>query len=65
MDIAGLNLGPKEEDFVEEEPPKAAIALDKLLEQIKAELETQNKAEKRALSLVVIGTHSRPSFLTT
>ncbi|KAI0736114.1 EF Tu GTP binding domain-containing protein [Fomitopsis betulina] len=55
MDIAGLNLGPKEEDFVEEEPPKAAIALDKLLEQIKAELETQNKAEKRALSLVVIG----------
>ena len=61
LDIAGLNLGPKEEDseLVEEEPPKAAIALDRLLEQVKAELEAQEKAEKRGLSLVVIGTVSR------
>ena len=55
LDIAGLNLGPKEEEIVEEEPPKAAIALDKLLEQVKAELEAQEKSEKRGLSLVVIG----------
>lgn len=55
LDIAGLNLGPKEEEIIEEEPPKAAIALDKLLEQVKAELATQGKAEKRGLSLVVIG----------
>lgn len=44
---------------MEEEPPKAAVALDKLLEQVKAELEAQEKAEKRGLSLVVIGTVSR------
>ena len=55
LDISGLNLGQKDEPVVEEEPPKAAIALDKLLEQVKAELRAQEHAEKRGLSLVVIG----------
>ncbi|TFY69490.1 hypothetical protein EVJ58_g378 [Rhodofomes roseus] len=55
MDISGLNLAPKDEPIVEEEPPKVAIALDKLLEQVKAELQTQEQAERRGLSLVVIG----------
>lgn len=55
MDISGLNLAPKDEPIVEEEPPKAAIALDKLLEQVRAELRAQEQVEKRGLSLVVIG----------
>ncbi|KAH9938501.1 uncharacterized protein B0H18DRAFT_1205725 [Fomitopsis serialis] len=55
MDISGLNLALKDEPIVEEEPPKVAIAFDKLLEQVRAELQAQEHGEKRGLSLVVIG----------
>ncbi|PCH41328.1 hypothetical protein WOLCODRAFT_137327 [Wolfiporia cocos MD-104 SS10] len=55
LDISALNLTAKEDAPVEEEPPKPTIALEKLLEEVRKEMDTQERSEKRSLSLVVIG----------
>ncbi|CCM03373.1 uncharacterized protein FIBRA_05503 [Fibroporia radiculosa] len=54
LDLSALNIRPKEEP-VQEEPLKAAIALEKVLDEVRTVLQAQEKNEKRALSLVVIG----------
>ncbi|KAJ7067973.1 P-loop containing nucleoside triphosphate hydrolase protein [Mycena amicta] len=53
LDLSALNLVNNEAPKVEE-VPKASYARDKLLEEVRASLETQGKG-KRALSIVVIG----------
>ncbi|KAJ3484999.1 hypothetical protein NLI96_g5250 [Meripilus lineatus] len=53
LDLAALNLTAKEEVVVEEPPPKITIAREKVLEEARKALE--NKDDKKAVSLVVIG----------
>ncbi|KAI0939644.1 hypothetical protein AcW1_004605 [Taiwanofungus camphoratus] len=55
LDLSALNLHSKEDPRHQEEPQKGAIALDKLLEEARKELEAQKASERTALSLVVIG----------
>jgi hypothetical protein len=56
LDLAGLNLGEKEEaESADFEVPKVTIAREKLLEEVAATLASQQK-DSPALSLVVIGT---------
>jgi hypothetical protein len=54
FDVAGLNLGEKEEEEANVEVPKVAIAREKLLEVVASTLASQQK-ESPAVSLVVIG----------
>jgi elongation factor 1 alpha-like protein len=55
LDISALNLGPKEADEqVEEEPPKLALARDRLLEEVQTALKKQSE-EKEGVNLVVVG----------
>jgi elongation factor 1 alpha-like protein len=55
LDMAALNLGPKEDqEPADGEVPKVALAREKLLEEVKATLAIQNK-KSPAISLVVIG----------
>lgn len=52
--MAGLNLEDKEE-VVDEEPPKAALARDKLLEEVRRSLQERVEKDKAGINLVVIG----------
>lgn len=54
LDLAALNLTAREEVVVEEPPPKITIAREKVLEEARKALE--GKDDKKAISLVVIGT---------
>lgn len=55
LDISGLNLGKKDAPQTEEPPPKASMSRDKLLEEVRKALDAQDKEQRKALSLVVIG----------
>lgn len=55
LDMQGLNLGEKDEDVVDEPPPKMSIAREKVLEEAKKALEEEQKSGKKGVSLVVIG----------
>lgn len=54
LDMAALNLLPKEEEPVNEPPPKMALERGKLLQEVRKALEGQG-GDKKAVSLVVIG----------
>ncbi|KAJ8522995.1 hypothetical protein ONZ45_g508 [Pleurotus djamor] len=55
LDLSALNLGPNDDTpTIVEEPPKISFAREKLLEEAKRALETQNQ-DKKGVSLVVIG----------
>lgn len=56
LDMQGLNLGDKEEDVVDEPPPKMSLAREKVLEEAKKAIEDEQKSGKKGVSLVVIGT---------
>ncbi|KAI0032036.1 EF Tu GTP binding domain-containing protein [Vararia minispora EC-137] len=53
LDIAGMNLGP-EENEKDEAPPKVSLAREKVIADAKAEIEA-DKLGRKAVSLVVIG----------
>ncbi|TFK73002.1 hypothetical protein BDN72DRAFT_835319 [Pluteus cervinus] len=54
LDLSGMNLGSKEDvTNVVEEPPKVAIAKEKLIEEVKKTMEAET--QKKGLNLVVIG----------
>ncbi|KAL6298107.1 EF Tu GTP binding domain-containing protein, partial [Sparassis latifolia] len=57
IDLSALNLTSEVDTLPPEEDPtpKPTIAMDKLLEQARKELEVEEKSQKKALSLVVIG----------
>jgi elongation factor 1 alpha-like protein len=56
FDLSGLNLTAEDNTLsLTEEPPKVAIARDKLLEEVKRTLESQGVDDKKGVSLVVIG----------
>ncbi|KAH9850047.1 hypothetical protein C2E23DRAFT_905383 [Lenzites betulinus] len=56
LDIAGLNLNDETPaEYIPEEPAKPPAAIEKLIVEAKAALAAQEQAEKRSLSLVVIG----------
>ena len=55
LDISGLNLGKKDAPQTEEPPPTASMSRDKLLEEVRKALDAQDKEQRKALSLVVIG----------
>ncbi|CDO74289.1 hypothetical protein BN946_scf184663.g10 [Trametes cinnabarina] len=56
LDMAGLNLNDENPaELVPEEPPKTSAAIEKLIEEAKATLSTQEQGDRRSLSLVVIG----------
>ena len=55
MDMAGLNLGGKLSDVQEaEEPPKMALAKEKVLEEARKAIE-QGDGGKKSLNIVVVG----------
>lgn len=54
LDMAALNLLPKEEEPVDEPAPKIALERGKLLQEVREVLEGQG-GDKKAISLVVIG----------
>lgn len=55
LDIAALNLAPKEEPVrIDEPPPKMALEREKLLEEARKLIESSGK-DKKSVSLVVIG----------
>lgn len=54
LDMAALNLLPKEEESVDEPAPKIALERGKLLQEVRRVLEGQG-GDKKAVSLVVIG----------
>lgn len=47
-----MNLGPKEEEPVYEEPPKITLAREKVLEEAQKAIDSTTK---KAVSLVIIG----------
>ncbi|KIK43222.1 hypothetical protein CY34DRAFT_82177 [Suillus luteus UH-Slu-Lm8-n1] len=53
LDMAALNLLPKEEELVDEPAPKIALERGKLLQEVREVLE--GRGDKKAISLVVIG----------
>ena len=55
LDLSGLNIGEKEERPVDEPPPKAVFAREKLLEEARRVIEVEEARGKKAVSLVVIG----------
>ena len=56
IDISGLNLFSNgDEDRIMEEPPKMALAREKVIEEAKKKLEARGDTDKRGVSLVVIG----------
>ncbi|KAL1732735.1 P-loop containing nucleoside triphosphate hydrolase protein [Schizophyllum commune] len=55
LDLSGLNIGEKEEKPVDEPPPKAVFAREKLLEEARRAIEAEEARGKKAVSLVVIG----------
>jgi hypothetical protein len=55
LDLAALNLLPKEMDSVVEEPPKMRLERERLLDEARASLLN----ERKSVSIVIIGT-SRP-----
>lgn len=52
LDMSSLNLGPKEEEPVYEEPPKIALAREKVIEEAQKAIDLSTR---KAVSLVVIG----------
>lgn len=54
LDMAALNLLPKEEELVDEPAPKIALERGKLLQEVREVLERQG-GDKKTISLVVIG----------
>ena len=52
LDISSLNLGPKEEEVIYEEPPKIALTREKVIEEAQKAIES---SARKAVSLVVIG----------
>ncbi|KAH7916813.1 hypothetical protein BJ138DRAFT_978480, partial [Hygrophoropsis aurantiaca] len=57
LDISGLNLTSIEPETIRDEPPpKIAIEREKLLQEAKRVLEGNAINDKKAVSLVVIGT---------
>ncbi|KAG1792457.1 uncharacterized protein HD556DRAFT_1239430 [Suillus plorans] len=57
FDMAALNLLSKGEEPIDEPPPKIALERGKLLQEVRKVLEGQG-GDKKAVSLVVIGTKS-------
>lgn len=53
LDMAALNLLPKEEELIDEPAPKIALERGKLLQEVREVLE--GRGDKKAISLVVIG----------
>ena len=52
LDMSSLNLGPKVEEVVYEEPPKIALAREKVMEEAQKAIES---SARKAVSIVVIG----------
>jgi elongation factor 1 alpha-like protein len=61
LDLSALNLTPRSEngEDVAEEPPKMSFAREKLIEEARRVIEADSESQKKAVSLVVIGTHIR------
>lgn len=57
LDLSAANLQPREEDSptVEELSPRVAIEREKLLEQVRKELQVPGHGARKGVSLVVIG----------
>ena len=54
IDVSALGLGAEEKSPVQEEPPKMALAREKVLEEAAKALEAESKGQA-GISLVVIG----------
>ena len=54
VDVSALGLGVEEKSPVQEEPPRMALAKDKILEEAAKALEAESKGQA-GVSLVVIG----------
>ncbi|KAL1743563.1 P-loop containing nucleoside triphosphate hydrolase protein, partial [Schizophyllum fasciatum] len=55
LDLSGLNIGEQEAKVVDEPPPKAVFAREKLLEEARRSIAAEEARGKKAVSLVVIG----------
>jgi elongation factor 1 alpha-like protein len=55
IDISGLNISIGDEEKVTEEPPKMALAREKVIDEAKKVLDARGANDKRGVSLVVIG----------
>jgi len=55
IDMLGLNISTVNDEEKVEEPPKMALAREKVIEEAKKVLEAQGEKDKRGVSLVVIG----------
>lgn len=64
IDMSGLNITSLGDDErVYEEPPKMALAREKVIEEAKKALDAWGENDKRAVSLVVVGKFSYFSSL--
>lgn len=56
IDMSALNISSiDDEENVYEEPPKMALAREKVIEEARKVLDARGEADKRGVSLVVIG----------
>jgi elongation factor 1 alpha-like protein len=56
IDMSGLNISSiGDEEKVIEEPPKMALAREKVMEEAKKALDARGDMDKRGVSLVVVG----------
>jgi len=56
IDMSGLNISSiGDEEKVIEEPPKMALAREKVMEEAKKALDARGDTDKRGVSLVVVG----------
>jgi elongation factor 1 alpha-like protein len=56
IDMSALNISSiGDEERVIEEPPKMALAREKVIEEAKKVLEARGEMDKRGVSLVVVG----------
>jgi elongation factor 1 alpha-like protein len=55
IDMSGLNISNDDEEKVIEEPPKMALAREKVIEEAKRILDARGETDKKAVSLVVVG----------